>query len=199
MNVVVGMLNKINYNSPVILTYALISLAVLGLNAFTGGASNWHFFTLRPTSVFDPLMYLRMFTCVLGHANWGHYVSNFMIILLIGPAMEERYGSKVLLKMITATAFITGVVHSILGMHVIGASGIAFMLILLASVTNLKKGKIPLTLVLILIIYMGREVHNSIVISANVSYIGHIIGGLCGAVLGFFANKSGVETHEETH
>jgi len=179
---------RIKYNSPVILTYAIISFAVLLLGVFTNGASTMNFFVLRPTSFFDPMMYLRMFTCIFGHASWGHFASNFTFLLLIGPAMEEKYGSALLLEMIAITAFATGVIHVFLGMSVLGASGIVFMFILLTSVTNIKKGEIPLTLVLVLIIYIGREVRDGMTLNTNISYIGHIAGGLCGAALGFIAN-----------
>jgi membrane associated rhomboid family serine protease len=187
-NVIISAMRKVHYNSPVILTYALLSLAVLGLNYITGGASNRHFM-LRPTNFFDPFMYVRMFTSAIGHANWSHFFGNFFMMLLIGPAMEERYGSVALLKMITVTAFVTGVIHAFMDMNTIGASGILFMLILLASVTNFKKGRIPLTFILVAVLYLGREIHSSIHIGGNISYIGHIAGGVCGAALGFFANS----------
>jgi len=186
-----AVLNKINYNSPVILTYALISFAVWGLSVFTNGASNWHLFTFRPSSIFNPLMYLRMFTAILGHSNWNHYMNNFLFILLLGPAMEERYGSKTLLKMILVTAFITGVAYAFFGSGGLGASGIVFMLIILSSITNLKKGTIPFTLILALVIYIGQEVHTSVFsgVNSNIGHAAHIIGGLCGATMGLFISK----------
>ena len=177
--------NKMHYNSPLILTFALVSFVVLILDAFTAGASTFRFFTLLPTSLFDPMLYVRMLTCTLGHANWEHFVGNFTIILLVGPAMEERYGYKSLLKMMIITAFITGFIHFALNMQVLGSSGIAFMLIILSSITNIKKGYIPLTLVLILFIFIGREVQFMFSTDTNISHIGHIAGGICGAVLGY--------------
>ena len=53
-----------------------------------------------------------------------------------------------LLHLILSTAFIIGVVNTIIGKNkLLGASGIVFMLIILSSFTNLQAGKIPLTLV----------------------------------------------------
>jgi uncharacterized membrane protein YdcZ (DUF606 family) len=66
-----------------------------------------------------------------------------------------------------------------------GASGVVFMMILLASFTNFSEGEIPLTFILILILYIGREVFNSFR-QDNISEFAHIIGGLCGSLFGFF-------------
>jgi uncharacterized membrane protein YdcZ (DUF606 family) len=59
------------------------------------------------------------------------------------------------------------------------------MMILLVSFTNFSEGEIPLTFILILILYIGREVFNSFR-QDNISEFAHIIGGLCGSLFGFF-------------
>jgi len=190
-------LRIISYNSPVILTFALISLAVLGISELTGGLSNRLLFSVYGNSWLDPLGYLRLFGHSLGHINLNHYVSNFMIILLIGPILEERYNSKYLAGMIAVTAFITGLFSALFqpGVALLGASGIAFMLILLSSFTNAKKGQIPLTLILAIIIYIGREIISGTadmmgITSDNISQFAHIIGGVCGLFFGFVMNRS---------
>ena len=91
---------KLHYNSPVILTYALLSLLALLLNIITGGWSNREIFTVYRTSFLDPMQYVRLITHVIGHSGYGHFLRNFTIILLVGPMLEEKYGSKQLLKMI---------------------------------------------------------------------------------------------------
>jgi len=187
---------KISYNAPVILTFALVSLVVLGISAITGGASNRLLFSVYGHSWTDPLGYIRLFGHIFGHANLNHYVSNFLIILLIGPIIEERYTSKQLAGMIAATALITGLFSALVQPNValLGASGIAFMLILLGSFTNAKTGSIPLTMILAIIIYIGREVITGTanvmgITSDNISQITHIIGGVCGLIFGFALNR----------
>jgi len=183
---------RIQYNAPVILTFALISLAVLGLAELTGGQSNRLLFSVYRAPFTDPLMYLRLFFHAIGHANMAHFINNFMIILLIGPMLEERYGGKWLIIMMVVTAFVTGVLHVVISDAAkLGASGIVFMLILLGSFTNLQRGRVPLTLILALIIYIGREVVASAGadVNTNIAYMTHIVGGLCGAMFGFIANK----------
>jgi len=181
---------KIQYNAPVTLTFALIALAALGAGQLTNGGSTVMLFSVYRSPATDPLMYLRLFTHVIGHADITHYFNNFLIILLVGPMLEEKYGSRAFIFMILITAFVTGVINmAFFNMGLLGASGIVFMLILLSSFVNLKKGRLPVTFILVLIVFIGREVIDGIYLSDNVSRLSHIIGGFCGAMLGFILNK----------
>ena len=117
----------------------MISFLVLLLGVFSGGSTTALLFAVYRTSLKNPLFYLRLFTHVLGHANIQHFVNNFILILLIGPMMEEKYGSKNMVLMMVFTAFITGLVNVIFFNNMLlGASGIVFMLILLSSFANIK-------------------------------------------------------------
>lgn len=183
----------IQYNSPVILTYTFLSLIVLGLSYLTGGVSNTLLFGVYKTSFGDLLGYVRLFTHVLGHISFEHFLNNFITILLVGPMLEEKYGSLNIFMMILFTAFITGIIHIILSdTMLLGASGIAFMLILLSSFTNLKSRKIPLTLIIVAAIFIGQEVYAALASNDNISHFTHIAGGLCGGIFGFFfVNRKG--------
>ncbi|MCL2188030.1 MAG: rhomboid family intramembrane serine protease [Defluviitaleaceae bacterium] len=187
-------IKRIQYNAPVILTFALLSLLVLGLQQVFEPITYQRLFSVFRASPTDPLTYWRMFSHVFGHANYAHFIANFMIILLIGPLLEERYGGKWLVIMMAVTALVTGLLHIMVSDGAkLGASGIVFMLILLGSFTNLQRGRVPLTLILVLAIFIGREVVAAIGADAdnNIAYLSHIVGGLCGAGFGFFANKEG--------
>jgi membrane associated rhomboid family serine protease len=175
---------KLQYNSPVVLTYALIATGALIANPFTGGWLMETFFTIYPViDLANPLWYLRLFSHVIGHGNWPHLVGNFTFILLIGPILEEKYGSKDLLLMMVVTALVTGLLHIFFFQNgLLGASGVVFMLILLSSYTN-AKGGIPLTFVLIVLLFLGREVIES-VRPDQVSQFAHIIGGIMGGLFG---------------
>lgn len=185
-------LKRIQYNAPVILTFTLLCLVVVLLGQRLETGMYQRFFAVYRAPLSDPLTYWRMFSHALGHADFAHFMGNFMIILLIGPLLEERYGGKWLLIMMVVTAFVTGVLHMIIapGVAKLGASGIVFMLILLGSFTNLQRGRVPLTLILVLAIFIGREVVSVVGADAdnNIAYMSHIVGGLCGAAFGFFAN-----------
>ena len=182
----------IDFNSPVILWMTALSLGVLIADMTTGGFMVRVFAAYR-TSLADPMQYIRIFSHVLVHANMAHYIGNFMMMLAIGPLVEEKYGSRNLCWFIVATALITGLINVLFfpGKAVVGASGIVFMLILLASFTNIRQGRIPITVLLVAVLYIGNEIMLGLFTSDNISRISHITGGLCGAVGGavFHARK----------
>lgn len=186
-------LKKIDYNSPVVLSFAFASFVVLLLGYLTNGLTTRLFFRVYRSSLLDILGYVRLFGHVLGHANLSHYINNMMMILLVGPMLEEKYGSKLLLQMILLTAFITGLVNNLLfPTALLGASGIVFMMIILSSVTSVKEGKIPLTLIVVVILYLGEQIVAGLFTADNISQLTHIVGGVCGGVFGMMMNKRGV-------
>lgn len=83
------------------------------------------------------------------------------------------------------TAFVTGILNVLFfPTGLMGASGIVFMLILLVSFTNVSAGQIPVTFILVALLFIGKEVIQST--EANqISEAAHIIGGICGGVFGF--------------
>ena len=177
---------KIQYNSPVVLTLAIVSFCVLMLDRATGGWSTVRLFSVYRSSPSDILTYPRFILHVLGHSNFKHYINNFMMILVLGPGLEQRYGSKNLLLAMTLTALVSGMVQWLFfpDSMLLGASGIVFMMIMMSSLAGMKTGCIPLTLILVLVLYIGGEVVDGITLKDNVSQLTHIIGGICGAILG---------------
>lgn len=184
------MLKKITYNSPVILTFAAISFISLILGYITGGASTKLLFCVYRSSFVNPLTYVRMFCHVLGHANLEHFVGNMLYILLLGPILEEKYGSARMLEMILITAFVTGLINTLFFSHgLLGASGIVFMMIVLSSMVSFRQGQIPLTMILVVILYLGNEVIAGVFTQDNISQLTHIVGGICGGMCGWFYKK----------
>ncbi len=104
--------------------------------------------------------------------------------------LEEKYGSKELIEVIGITAIITGLVNYILFWDVglCGASGVVFAFIILASFTGFKEGEIPLTFILVAVIFIGQQVCEGIAVQDNISSMAHIIGGIVGAVMGYVLN-----------
>lgn len=175
------------YNSVVILSYFFLSILVLCVNWVTNGKSNTVLFSSGRGFFFNPLTYICMFTHILGHENWTHFRNNFLYILLIGPLIEEKYGSMNLLVMIAITAFVTGIVNCIVSKkRILGASGIVYMLILLSSLVNFQSGHIPVTLVLVCLFYVVGEIRDGLFKKDSVSHLGHIIGAVCGFIYGFY-------------
>lgn len=182
----VNYLIRIKYNSPVVLTFAFISLFVLLLDRITSGASTMKLFCVYRSSFRDPLTYPRFFLHVLGHNGMSHYMNNILLMLVIGPPLEEKFGSRALLAAMTITAFISGIVQFAFfpGSALLGASGIVFMMIVMLSMTGKSTGTIPLTMILVLVLYVGQEVVTGLSSRDNISQLTHVIGGICGAVIG---------------
>lgn len=178
---------KISYNAPVALTFALLALIALLLDPMTNGWTTAHLFSVYRCSLSDPLAFVRFFGHVLGHSGFSHYIGNIVLILVLGPNLEDRFGSWNLLWAILLTALISGLVQFIFfpGTALLGASGIVFMMILLSSFGGVRSGVIPVTLILVAVFYLGGELWDAITVRDNVSQLTHIIGGVCGTVLGF--------------
>lgn len=178
---------RLQYNSPVVLTFAAISLGALILNGVTHGVSNVLVFSVYRSELSDPFTYVRLFCHVLGHTDINHYVSNMMMFLLLGPIVEEKYGSANLVILIDITAVITGLVNMMLFRNsaLLGASGVVFCLVVLASMTSFSSGRIPLTMILVMILYIGQEVYSGLFTRDNISQLTHIIGGVIGCVYGY--------------
>ena len=179
---------RIQYNSPVVLSFALLSLLALLLGQLTGGWTTRALFCVYRA----PLTYVRMVGHVLGHFGYAHYMGNMTLLLVIGPPLEEKYGSRRLLGCILFTALASGLVQFIFfpGTALLGASGIVFMMIVLSSLAGMREGAIPLTLILVVLIYLGGEIVDAVTVRDNVSQLTHIVGGLCGAGLGFAMKRS---------
>ncbi len=182
---------RITFNSPLVLCFALSCTLVTLAGILTGGSSSALLFSTYRASFRDPLMYLRLFTHVLGHSGFVHLMGNMAYILLLGPALEEKYGWRKLLLVICVTALITGLIHNLLFPQTIllGASGVVFAFILLTSFTELGDREIPLTFILVAVIYLGQQIWDGIMEKDNVSNLSHIVGGLVGGGAGFLLNR----------
>ncbi|MGX8705348.1 MAG: rhomboid family intramembrane serine protease [bacterium] len=161
------------------------------LNIVTGGWANRALFSVYRASLLDPLTWVRCVGHVLGHADWNHLMNNMMYILILGPMLEEKYGSEDLMLVVLATAVVTGVVTMAFFPRValLGASGVVFAFILLSSITATDGESIPVTFILVALIYLGQQVYEGVFVADNVSQLGHILGGAVGSALGFAMNR----------
>ena len=187
------MLKKIKYNSPVVLTFAVLSLLSLVLGAVTGGVATNKLFCVYRAPLGEPLTYFRFFSHVLGHSDYRHFIGNMLLLLVLGPQLEERFGSRVLFAMIASTALVSGLINFIFfpNQALLGASGIVFMMIVLSSFTGYKKGALPLTMILVFVLYIGGEIVRGVLESDNISQLTHIVGGICGGFFGYLFSGRG--------
>ena len=182
---------KLVWNSPVVLCFAALSFVVMVLNLLTGGLTNRLLFTTYRAPLTSPLTWIRFFTHVLGHAGWTHYIGNMSYLLLLGPMLEEKYGSKKLVGVMAAAAGVTGIANFVLFPHtaLCGASGIVFAFILLTSFTGFREGELPVTVILVAVIFIGQQIFEGLFVQNNVSNLTHILGGIVGAVIGYRLNR----------
>lgn len=184
----------LKYNAPVVLTFTLICAAIQIISTYL--SADIVNFLVAPglLGTINGGNPIGIVAHIFGHADWEHLIGNFSLILLLGPILEEKYGSGKLALMIFITALCTGLLNLILfDSGILGASGIVFMMILLSSITNFKSGEIPITFILILFLYLGKEVLSSFQ-ADQISQFGHIMGGICGAIFGFLINRPNEKT-----
>lgn len=180
---------KIYLNAPITLGFVSICIIAYLLAVITDGRANIIFFSTYHSSLFDPFTSIRLITHIFGHSSLEHLLSNMIYILLLGPILEEKYHDK-LIFIIFLTALITGIFHNIFypNVYLLGASGVVFAFILLASITGEGDG-IPLTLIIAALMWLGTEFYNGIFIEDNISQLTHIIGGVSGLILGLYFKK----------
>ncbi len=188
---------SVSYNAPVTLTFALICTFILVIDLYLPplkGKLIPLLFTVPggksapvPFDWGNVLSYIRLFTHVFGHADWTHLLSNLTFILILGPLMEERFGSPIIALMITVTAAVTGVINAcFLPTSLMGASGVSFMLIMLASISTITRDNIPVSFIFLLAVFIAKEFINPS--DAAISKIAHITGGFIGSLFAFLAS-----------
>lgn len=184
------------FNAPVTLTFSLLCLSVMLIQEKMGilpvifqsagcqssaFAFNWR----------NPADYASLLLHVFGHSDWNQLTGNLAFILLLGPSLEDRFGSGLLALMIAMTAFVTATINACFIPSVImGTSGTVFMMILLSSFTTIDKAKIPLTFILLCIAFLSRLFLGATAEASSAAAVAHIAGGLCGGVIGYLATGS---------
>lgn len=179
---------KIDYNAPYCLSFAILAMAVYAVSTLSGGWTLQNGFSISGSaSLGELLTWPRLFLHVLGHGSAQHLFSNIIVFLLVGPMLEEMYGPMLLLVLTAVTALITGLIMVLLfSGTLMGASGVVFAFIVLSSFANAKSGTIPLTFIMISLIFLGGEVIRALSGEDQIAQFAHIAGGVLGGGVGFF-------------
>lgn len=176
------LVKKVYFDSPVILTFAGICCVMCILNYITANTIN-NIFALRHIG-------LQLLTYIFVHSGFEHLFNNMLLIILVGPAVEEKYGSEYTAIAIGTTAILSGLANCLLfSTGVLGASGIVFLMIVLSAFKSFKDDKVPLTTIIVVALYLGREILAGVFSNDDISQFGHIAGGLCGIAWGIYLNK----------
>jgi len=180
---------RIRYNAPVILTFSLLAILILVLNATIMPRLTYRYFAVASSMNWGSIAdWFRLFSHGLGHANWTHLAGNLAFVLLLGPMLEARYGSGKLLLLVLVTALAAGLANVLLfNSTLLGASGVVFMLLALTTMTDLRAGTLPLTFLLLLAIFLSSEL--LLATSRSAPQLAHLVGGGIGALTGVLLRR----------
>lgn len=191
---------QLRYNAPVTFSFALICVLVMLLDqyVFPGFVGTY---LSAPGADFNPSQpahYFAILLYVFGHESWTHLGNNFLFLLLLGPILEEKYTPKPLLMMMFTTTIVTGIFNILMKQPpLVGASALVFMMIMLVSFARTKAGDIPVSFILIFILFLLAELTRGAQnTNPSVSNMAHIIGGVCGTIFGFLKMAAGGNSPE---
>ena len=178
---------KLTWNAPATLGLCGAALLVFGLQQLLPAVAGLF---ASPTKVdpADPLFFVQCLLHVLGHVDFSHLSGNLLLLLLLGPMVEARHGTGWFLSIAALTAVVTALAALALGYRVQGLSGIVFTCIGIASVAGARRGAVPVTMLLVLGLYLGGDIVD-LLRQDNVSRLSHLIGGVVGAGVGLLLAK----------
>lgn len=187
---------KFVYDAPVTLSFALAVLVIFILDTFAFKGKLSGQWLLSPTAAggFLPFAFsdfasiLRLFLHVFGYTDPSFLLCNLIFVLLLGPAMEERYGSVIIGIMIFVAALFSGVLYACFcKVPACGAEPIVFMLVLLCTMMHLSRSKVSASSLVVIALFIGM-----LVLRKNMNgVIGVVIiaaGGLCGSLFAFLTS-----------
>lgn len=124
----------------------------------------------------------RLISTALVHGGLLHLALNMLVLWMLGPALEERFGKLPFLAMYAVTAFAGSVAVPLLGSHnwVVGASGAVFGLFGVYIGVQRMIGRIDPQLLII----VGINLVFGFVVS-GVAWQAHVGGLIAGFMIGF--------------
>lgn len=190
---------KIHFDSPFITIFAVLAFVVFMLDTFAlEGKAVQTIFSCPGSKGFDtfnfsnPLSYFRLIFHILGNQVPLIFLTSLLTIFFMGPQMEKRYGTVILILMTSIAALVSGALNACLCSKTsFGCESMIFLLIFLCTVDSILKKHLDISNLLAYVVYIsfviynGRENLGSIpqsILYATVS----LIGGVCGGILGFF-------------
>lgn len=187
---------KLSYDAPVTLTFSLVCIVVYLLDTFLLKNFLTNNILTSPTSsggslpfVFSKFSsYPRLILYVFSSKSISLLLANLIFILLLGPSMEERYGSVVVGIMMAVSALFAGVLNACFCKTSLqGAAPIVFMMIFLSAFMAFTKKKIPISFICVIGMYIAFECiqHGA---KGIVGVIINVAGGLCGSLFAFLTS-----------
>ena len=190
---------KLIYDAPATLTFAFICVILFAADTFLLKGALSKNYLCSPTTASgsaafqasSPLSYLRLVLYSFGAASASTLVCNMIFVLLLGPSMEERYGTVVIAIMMTVCILFSGVLTACFSKtSLTGCSAVIFMMIFLNSFVSLSKKKIPVSFVVVFFLFIFREIFElgAVSVAEGIKIIINIAGGLCGSLFAFLTS-----------
>lgn len=188
---------KVAYDAPVTLSFVIICAIIFLLNmllAKSGKAGGLEKIFASPTSQagvlpFIPsalVSYVRLFFYIFGAGDPSVMFTNLILIMLLGPAMEERYGSVIIGIMIFVAALFSGVLNACFSeSSLVGSLPLVSMMIFLNAFMSFSKKKFPLSFAAVMVLFVLLQVFSG---TGAVQIIICIAGGLCGSLFAFLTS-----------
>lgn len=187
---------KFCYDAPVTVTFSFICILIYILDAFLLKDFLANTILSAPTvgdgilpfSFSQVLSYPRLILYVFSSSSLTLLLINLIFILLLGPSIEEQYGSVVIGIMIAVSALFSGVLNACFNKEVLqGATAIVFMMIFLNGFMAFSKRKFPISFIVVLGLFITLEwvEHKS---TGVIWVIINMAGGLCGSLLAFLTS-----------
>lgn len=191
---------KFTYDAPVTLTFSLVCIVVYLVDTFilksylsssillspTSGSG------LLPFSFSDPLSYARLFLYVFGSGSINLLLSNLVLILLLGPSIEDYYGSVIIGIMMAVSILFSGVINACFCTSALqGSAVIVFMMIFLNGFIAIAKRKLTLSFIVVFLmftVFQWLENKQPGVVDGIVTVLINIGGGLCGSLIASLAS-----------
>lgn len=192
--------NKINfaYDSPVALSFAIITILLFVMNALvTKGRIDVFFYAPTnsggafPFNLKDVASYLRLVLYQFGYFDLSFLFADLIIILLLGQILEERYGSVIMGLMMFFSTLFSGVLNACFGKEKLcGAASIVIMMVFLNALTSISKKKVSVLSVATIVLVICREIfaRNGGFLQSGVTsgvVTGSVVSGGAGVKSGF--------------
>ncbi|MDD7416751.1 MAG: rhomboid family intramembrane serine protease [Treponemataceae bacterium] len=135
--------------------------------------------------------YFRILLYPFGFSSWNQLTANLVFILLLFPKIESVFGKLFSSMLVLITVAFAGVICVCFSNSVIyGTSGIVCMLLILAIFISADKRQIPLSYILLAVIYFAREIV-SIIDTNTIEVFCHFAGSLAGSLVGILSLSFG--------
>lgn len=120
---------------------------------------------------------------IFGHSGWDHFLGNVIYIAMLGPSVEDKFGTIPLAIITILSALIIGTISVISNTPCYGLSSVAYMWVILNTFQSDESEGLPITSIILLFVFVLPEAIAIFTKTDNIAHQNHVLGAICG--LGF--------------